>query len=106
MSQNDKLWLSFSDSGHIRYWTQDEANLVATLRARPDMQVTEYRAVKESLTVESCATCANRGHVNGLSQESFCDSCIRQHSWRKNHYVAISTTTPALNQANSEDLQR
>lgn len=106
MTNPDKLWLSFSDSGHIRYWTQDETNLAATLRARTDMQVTEYRAVKDSLTVESCATCANRGQINGSSQESFCDSCVRQESWRKNHYVAISTTTPELNQANSEDLQR
>lgn len=48
MISPDKLWLSFSDSGHIRYWTQDETNLAATMLERPDMQVIEYRAVKES----------------------------------------------------------
>jgi len=36
---------------------------------------------------EDCLTCANRGAVNGLTQETFCDSCIYQsRSWRKNHF--------------------
>jgi len=53
------------------------------------------QAVRELLTIAStyanpgsCRTCSNRGRVNGLSQESFCDSCVYQESWRKNHYHA------------------
>ena len=35
-----------------------------------------------------CRNCANRGQVNGLSQESYCDGCVYQgRSWRKNHFV-------------------
>ena len=35
-----------------------------------------------------CQTCANRGLVNGLSQESYCDGCVYQgRSWRQNHFV-------------------
>ncbi len=38
--------------------------------------------------VPDCQTCANRGQVNGLSQESYCDGCVYQgRSWRKNHFV-------------------
>ena len=27
---------------------------------------------------KSCATCANRGQINGTSQETFCENCSRQ----------------------------
>ena len=38
-----------------------------------------------------CRACANRGRINGLSQESFCDSCVWQGmSFRKNHYAPNS----------------
>jgi len=55
-------------------------------------------AVKESLTAApDCRTCANRGQVNGLSRESYCDSCIYQgRDWRKNHFVDASKTADAV----------
>lgn len=35
-----------------------------------------------------CRACANRGRVNGLSQESYCDSCVYEgRGWRQNHFV-------------------
>lgn len=35
-----------------------------------------------------CQTCANRGQVDGLSQETYCDSCIWDGArWKKNHYA-------------------
>jgi hypothetical protein len=35
-----------------------------------------------------CRNCANRGRVNGLSQESYCDGCVYEgRDWRKNHFV-------------------
>ena len=35
-----------------------------------------------------CRVCANRGRINGLSQESYCDSCIYHgRDWRQNHFV-------------------
>ena len=41
--------------------------------------------------VPDCRACANRGQVNGLSQESYCDSCVWQGmSFRQNHFVDAS----------------
>lgn len=38
-----------------------------------------------------CRACANRGRINGLSQESYCDGCIWQGmSFRQNHFVDAS----------------
>ena len=49
-------------------------------------------AVAAPLTAQAdCRACANRGRINGLSQESFCDSCGWQGmSFRKNHYAPNS----------------
>lgn len=42
----------------------------------------------ERVPSPSCQSCANRGRVNGLSQEIHCDSCIWQgQSFRVNHYA-------------------
>ena len=37
----------------------------------------------------SCDTCANRGHINGLSQESHCEQCIHGDAWKQDHYARI-----------------
>ncbi len=42
----------------------------AAQRARPD-----------------CNTCANRGRIDGLSQETHCEHCSHQETRRTNHYV-------------------
>ncbi len=33
-----------------------------------------------------CKKCINKGQTNGLSQESFCSSCIHSTSWMKDYY--------------------
>ena len=33
-----------------------------------------------------CQTCANRGHVAGLSQETYCEQCVRGTPWLSDHY--------------------
>jgi len=38
-----------------------------------------------------CETCDNKGRPNGLSQESFCKSCIWQETWRVSHYKRKQT---------------
>lgn len=38
-----------------------------------------------------CGTCVNRGRINGLSQESFCEQCCWRDSWRKDHYTPAPT---------------
>lgn len=57
-----------------------------------------YRnALGQSIRAPDCRTCANRGQVNGLSQESYCDSCIYQgRDWRKNHFVDASKMADAV----------
>ena len=35
-----------------------------------------------------CRACANRGRINGLSQETYCESCVHEgRNWRKNHFL-------------------
>ena len=100
--QTPALYMAFSECGQfIRYWTRDTANLDATMAAH-DFTVLEFFArplpapaipadhsERNLEKVEAdCQTCANRGRVNGLSQESYCDGCVYQgRSFRKNHFV-------------------
>ena len=46
-------------------------------------------AVAAPLTPQAdCRACVNRGRVNGLSQETYCDSCVHEgRNWRKNHFL-------------------
>ena len=34
-----------------------------------------------------CNACANRGRIDGLSQETHCEHCKWQERWRTDHYV-------------------
>ena len=34
-----------------------------------------------------CNNCVNKGQINGLSQETFCDGCIHADKWRVNHFI-------------------
>ena len=43
-------------------------------------------ALEKALADPDCKTCANRGRVDGLSQETHCDHCIYQEKWRTDHY--------------------
>ena len=49
----------------------------------------QSRAVKDSLTTQAdCRACVNRGRVNWLSQETYCESCVHEgRNWRKNHFL-------------------
>ena len=79
----------FNDEGlcqeeHHCEWTlqQDRKRLHALLQSADHSE-----HVLEKVAPD-CLTCANLGRVNGLSQESYCDSCIYQgRDWRKNHFV-------------------
>ena len=65
-----------------------EAELLAVREDNHSMmlEINSLRATAPS--VADCRACANRGQVNGLSQESYCDGCVYQgRSWRKNHFV-------------------
>ena len=46
-------------------------------------------AVAAPLTPKAdCRACVNRGRVNGLSQEAYCESCVHEgRNWRKNHFL-------------------
>ncbi len=42
-----------------------------------------------------CCTCTNRGHINGLSQETYCDSCMWYGAhWKKNNYNPLPEPAP------------
>lgn len=37
-------------------------------------------------SVPECAQCANRGRVDGLSEETHCEHCVHQEPWRTDHF--------------------
>jgi hypothetical protein len=47
--------------------------------------ITNAPTVQRELVVD-CRTCANKGVINGLSQEAFCEHCIHSTSWKRNYY--------------------
>ena len=63
-----------------------EAGLLKELEAAKE-RIRQLEA--ERVPSPSCRECANRGRVNGLSQETYCDSCVWQgQSFRVNQYAA------------------
>lgn len=61
-------------------------NGLTLLQVNPDCADHSERNLEK--VAPDCRACANRGLVNGLSQESYCDGCVYQgRSWRKNHFV-------------------
>jgi hypothetical protein len=52
-------------------------------------------AAAEELRSTDCRTCINRGHTNGLSQETYCDSCMWYGAyWKKNNYNPLQEPAP------------
>ena len=62
------------------------------LHEKPTTSITaqELDALRKDAERPDCGTCANRGRVDGLSQETFCDHCSWSEKWRKNHYKPIA----------------
>jgi hypothetical protein len=52
-------------------------------------QATAIEALRAELAKPEadCNTCANRGRIDGSSQETHCEHCIYQETWRTDHYV-------------------
>ena len=68
-----------------------EGEMVIVNRARALLQSANHSEQALEKVAPDCRACANRGRINGLSQESFCDSCVWQGmSFRKNHYAPNS----------------
>ena len=50
----------------------------------------EATTILEELRKDNkCASCTNRGKADGLTQETYCDSCIYAEPWRKDNYNAM-----------------
>ena len=65
-----------------------EGEMAIVNRARALLQSADHSERNLEKVAPDCRNCANRGRVNGLSQESYCDGCVYQgRSWRKNHFV-------------------
>ena len=66
-------------------------------RARAMLQSADHSDLNLENVAPDCRTCANRGQVNGLSQESYCDSCVYQgRDCRQNHFVDINKMVDAV----------
>lgn len=44
----------------------------------------------------NCKTCANRGQIYGLSQETYCEGCIYQQQWRADRYTPNAEVSGGL----------
>jgi len=66
-------------------------------KARALLQSVDHSERNLEKVAPDCRTCANRGRVNGLSQESYCDGCVYQgRDWRQNHFVDVSKMVDAV----------
>ena len=77
--------LRFADQ---QYTKQSFAGILASevLRLREENEHLRAAPPQQSPSPD-CRTCANRGHTNGLSQETYCDGCMWYGAyWKKNHY--------------------
>lgn len=64
----------------LRFAVRDEARAL--------LQSSDHSEHVLEKVAPDCRICANRGRINGLSQESYCDSCVYQgRDWRQNHFV-------------------
>jgi hypothetical protein len=53
---------------------------------RQDEPVARVAVEADVRQLPDCQTCANRGHVAGLSQETYCEQCVRGTPWLSDHY--------------------
>ena len=55
----------------------------------------EIERMRAEYTAPECQTCANRGLINGLSQETYCDSCLWYGAaLKKNNYRPMQEPAP------------
>lgn len=51
------------------------------------------QAIEEAEKAEpvfGCESCVNRGRTFRLSQESYCEHCVHQETWRKDWYATVA----------------
>ena len=86
--ENPSLDLDFRLHTHGKYLTQEKA-IVASRAFKAGAAWQADQSVPE-VGRPDCGTCANRGRVDGLSQESFCEHCSWSEKWRMNYYKPIA----------------
>jgi len=70
-------------------------------KARSLLQSADHSERNLEMVAPDCRTCANRGRINGLSQESYCDSCVYEgRGWRQNHFADASKMVAASEEEN------
>ena len=55
----------------------------------PKLGRVNFTKYEQTTMTVDCHKCANRGRVNGLSQESFCENCIHGHKWLKDYFKPL-----------------
>lgn len=57
---------------------------------------------------ELCSFCVNKGKINGLSQETFCESCVHQQSWRSDYFdygIEDTSVKSLIDGLNKQEIQ-
>lgn len=50
--------------------------------------IEDYVKEAPAAQVPDCSKCANRGKVEGLSQETYCEHCKHHYSWLADNFAA------------------
>ena len=97
--QEPVAMISKNDAGQISIKNPDGTFFDISKNVGCQFYAAPVPAVAAPLTPQAdCRACVNRGRVNGLSQESYCDSCVYEwRGWRQNHFVDASKMAVAVN---------
>ena len=87
--QEPVAMISKNDAGQISIKNPDGTFFDISKNVGCQFYAAPVPAVAAPLTPQAdCRACVNRGRINGLSQETYCESCVHEgRNWRKNHFL-------------------
>lgn len=79
-----KIW---ADEFCKRNRASDHASMIGWFANAIMVGYDTAKQTTEKSSDVDCLTCANRGKVNGMSEDTYCQSCKWSESWRTDNYV-------------------
>jgi len=71
----------------VRAWYGEYAHHKVEHFTTPAQCMIQALAALDAVKEPSCSTCGNKGKINGLSQETYCEQCVFSDRWKKNYYT-------------------
>ena len=89
MDECRKQFEEWFDSELLKY--KDDNDMLRALHRGYGNNLTGWQAAwnrrADPVPEIDCRKCANRGKINGLSQETYCEQCNHQ-GYRQDHFIA------------------